>query len=69
VARVFTKVPYSGLFGLNEVLARQTAAGNLLWFRVDVAKAAEITEHRSELARWLGALMATTPITAVDWAA
>ena len=68
VARVFVKVPYGGLFSLNEVMARQLAAGNLLWFRVDVAKTKEIAEHRSELARFMGALMETTKVTRVDWA-
>ena len=58
-----------GLFSLNDALARQLAVGNLLWFRVDVAKTKDIAEHRSELARWLGALMNTTPLTGVDWTA
>lgn len=67
VARVFVKVPYGGLFALNEVMARQLAAGNLLWFRIDVAKTTEIAEHRSGLARFMGALMDTTKVTQVDW--
>jgi hypothetical protein len=69
VARVFVKVPYGGLFSLNEMLARQLATGQILWCRVDVAKAADIALHRSELARAIPALMGTTPITHVDWAA
>jgi hypothetical protein len=69
VARIWVKVPYGGLFALNETLARQLASGNLLWFRVDIAKPDQIAEHRSELARFMGALMKTTRITAVDWTA
>jgi hypothetical protein len=69
VARVWVKVPYGGLFDLNEKLARMLAAGQLLWFRVDVAKPKEIEENRSSLQRWLAALTGTTPVTAVDWSA
>jgi len=68
-ARVFVKVPYGGLFTLNEMLARQLATGQLLWFRVGVATPAEIGVHRSELARAVEALTGTTRITRVDWSA
>lgn len=68
VARAYVKVPYSGLYGLTETLTRQQAAGQILWFRVAIARPHEIAEHRSELARWLDALRATTRITKVDWA-
>jgi len=67
VARVFVKVPYGGLFSLNDMLARQLATGQILWCRVDVAKATEIAEHRSELARPLDALRGTTVLTRVAW--
>jgi hypothetical protein len=69
VARAFVKVPYSGQFDMVEKLARMQAKRQILWFRVDVAKSAEIAEHRSQLARWLEALTRTTPVTRVDWLA
>ena len=69
VARAYVKVPYSGLFDLNDKMARMMAARQIQWFRVDVAKSAEIAEHRFELARFTDALRATTPITRVDWLA
>lgn len=67
VARAYVKVPYSGLYGLTETLARQVMTRQVLWFRIDVAKPAEIAEHRSTLSRWLDALRATTGRTRVDW--
>lgn len=69
VARAYAKVPYGGQFDLAEKLARMVAQRQILWYRVDVAKPAEIAENRSTLQRWLGALMATTPRTKVDWLA
>lgn len=68
-AVAFAKVPYSGILDLNEKLARMMAKRQILWFRVDVAKPEEINEHRSQLARWLGALMETSAVTRVDWLA
>jgi len=69
VARVFAKVEYSGALDLNEKLGRMMAKRQIIWFRVDVAKAAEIAIHRSELARWRSALANSSPITRVDWLA
>lgn len=69
VTRVFAKVPYGGLFDLNEKLARMMAKGQIVWFRVDVAKPVEIAEHRSTLGRWLGALAESSSVTLVDWLA
>jgi hypothetical protein len=69
VATAFVKVPYGTLFTLTEALTRQASQGNLLWFRVDVAKPADIALHRSELARAHDALVATSRVTRVDWAA
>ena len=69
VARVYVKVPYGGLFDLNEKLARMLSERQIQWFRVDVAKSAEIAVHRSELARWLEALTSSSRITRVDWLA
>ena len=69
VARVYVKVPYGGLFDLNDKMARMLSERQILWFRVDVAKSAEIAEHRSTLSRWLGALTGTSHITRVDWLA
>jgi hypothetical protein len=69
VARAYAKVPYSGILDLNEKLARMMAKRQIVWFRVDVAKSAEIAEHRSQLARWTDALTLTSPTTRVDWLA
>lgn len=69
VARVFTKVPYGGLFDLNEKLARMLAKGQIIWFRVDIAKSTEIAENRNRLSRWLGALAESSAVTKVDWLA
>lgn len=69
VARVYVKVPYSGLFDLNDKMARMLSERQIQWFRVDVAKSQEIAEHRSQLARWLDALADSTRITRVDWLA
>ena len=69
VARVFAKVPYGGLFDLNEKLARMLSKNQIRWFRVDVATPVEISENRSKLGRWLGVLAETSSITKVDWLA
>ena len=68
-AKVFAKIPYSGLFDLSSKLARMVSERQILWFRVDVAKSAEIAEHRGELARWPDALTPTSSVTRVDWSA
>jgi hypothetical protein len=68
-ATVFVKVPYSGTYGMTEMLTRQQTKRQVMWFRVDVASAKDIAEHRSELARWPDALRASSLITRVDWAA
>ena len=69
VAIVFVKVPYGGLFDLNEKLARMLAKGQIRWFKVAVASSKEIAENRSRLSRWLGALAESSAITKVDWLA
>ena len=60
---------FGGLFDLNDKMARMLSERQILWFRVDVAKSAEIAEHRSTLSRWLDALTGTSHITRVDWLA
>jgi hypothetical protein len=69
VVRVFAKIPYGGLFDLNEKLARMLSKGQIRWFRVDVASPKEIAENRSRLSRWLGALAESSAVTKVDWLA
>lgn len=69
VAVVFVKVPYGGLFDLNEKLARMLAKSQIRWFKVAVATPKEIAENRSRLSRWLGALAESSAITKVDWLA
>jgi hypothetical protein len=65
----FMKVPYGGIFGMSEVLARMVATEQIRWYRVAVATPAEIAEHRESLERWLPALVATSARTGVDWTA
>lgn len=69
LARVFAKVPYSGIYDLNEKLARMFAKGEITWYRVDKATPDEINENRSTLGRWLGALSESSTVTRVDWLA
>ena len=69
VARVFTKIEYGGQFNLVEKLARMQSQGQIVWFRIDIAKPVEIDEHRSRLSRWLGALAESSAVTRVDWLA
>ena len=69
VARVFAKIPYGGQFDLAEKLARMQSTGQIVWYRVDIAKPVEIAENRSTLSRWLGALAESSAITRVDWLA
>jgi hypothetical protein len=69
VATCIAKIPYSGLYELNEVLARMLATNEVEWYRVDIAKPKEIEAGRADLKRWLPALEATTMITGVDWKA
>lgn len=68
--RVFAKVPYSGAYALTEVLTRALLVGEILWFRLDPAKATEITPGvRAGLMRWPEALRSTTERTHVSWTA
>jgi hypothetical protein len=66
VAEMWLKVPYSGLFGLVEVLARAITTRQVMWFRLDVPQVVP-NERRSELARWPVALHESSAITGVDW--
>lgn len=61
---LWIKVQYGGLFGLSEVLARALATGELRWYRLEVAKPADITpEVRAVLLRWTDALDRISTIT------
>ena len=66
VAVAFAKVPYGGLFDMNEKLSRLFTKRQVRWFRLDEAKPEEITEHRSTLVRWPEALAATVTRTKID---
>ena len=67
-AETYMKVPYGGLFGMSEVLSRMLTTGQILWFRIDVAKPGEITpDIRAGLERWMPALTHTSHVTGVDW--
>jgi hypothetical protein len=66
---LWVKVPYGGIFDLTEMLSRQLAKGQIHYFKVDAAKPHEIGEHRAELARARDALLASSAITRIDWAA
>lgn len=68
LVRVFTKVPYSGVYAMTETLTRAVTTGQVAWFRLDPAKAGEITPKvREGLQRWPEALRSTTPRTEVNW--
>lgn len=68
LARVFAKVPYGGAFAMTEVLTRALATGEIEWFRVEPAKASEITKHvRETLQRWPEALRSLTDRTGITW--
>ena len=68
LARVFTKVPYGGVFALTEVLSRALMTGEVLWFRIDVPPSSAITSHvRENLQRWPEALRSMTERTGVTW--
>lgn len=68
VAKTYVKVPYGGLYGMTETMVRAMTTGQVLWFRIDVARPGEITpEVRGALARWPEALTHTSDITAVEW--
>jgi hypothetical protein len=68
VATAYVKVPYSGLYGLTETLTRAMTTGQVLWFRIDVAKKGEITpDVRANLVRWMEGLMSTSETTTVEW--
>lgn len=65
---VFIKVPYGALMMTTEMLTRAMTTGQIVWFRIDVAKPSEITKDvREHLTRWTDVLARTTEITAVDW--
>lgn len=68
LVRIFTKVPYSGMYPMTETLTRALTIGDIAWFRVDVAKPTEITPRvRANLQRWPEALRSTTERTQVTW--
>lgn len=68
LARVYAKVPYGGVYAMTEALARALATGEILWFRVDVPKASEITDGiREKLQRWPEAFRSMSERTEVTW--
>lgn len=70
LVRVFTKVPYGGVFALTEQLTRAVTTGEILWFRIDPAKSAELTPGvRERLQRWPEALRESSRKSAVTWLA
>lgn len=67
-ATSWIKVPYSGLFGLVETMARAISTGQVSRFCIDVAQPGEITETiRDGLVRWTDALHFSTDRTGVRW--
>ena len=71
VATKYVKVPIypvtEGLHALTDQLASKVLDGELLWFRIDLAKPAEIAAHREELSRWHSAMTETSATTKVSW--
>jgi hypothetical protein len=61
-------VPYSGVYGLVESLARALTTNQIESFSLRVARPKEITpDVRASLTRWPEALSHTTEVTAVDF--
>lgn len=68
LARVFTKVPYGGVYALSEALTRAMMTGEIEWFRIEPARGADLTDHvRKNLQRWPEALRSMTDRTGVTW--
>jgi len=67
VAEAWIKAPYGTVFSLTDTLTRQLSQGKVLWYRLAVATAKQISLHRGELARAADALRATTRVTKVAW--
>lgn len=68
LAKVYTKVPYSGTYALSETLTRALTTGEIAWFRLEPAKPNEITPRiRGSLQRWPEALRSTSERTQVTW--
>jgi hypothetical protein len=67
LARAWIKAPYSTMYVLTELLTRQLTHAVILWYRLRVATPKEIAEHRTELARPMDALRASSDVTKVDW--
>lgn len=62
------KVPYSGLYGLNETLTRAMSTGQVEKIVLRWARPGEITPQvRAGLMRWPDALRYTSEVTSVDW--
>lgn len=66
VATAFAKVEYSGMYDLNEKLARMLSQRQIRWFRVDAASPEEIEQERSTLKRWHVALAETAGLTRIN---
>ena len=62
----YVKVPYSGLFSMNETLARAVSTRQVMWFRLDVPEFIH-PNSREALARWPAAFAVSSEITGVDW--
>ena len=67
VAVCFAKVPYSGTYAMTETLTRALTKNEVLWFRVEPAKPAEIETVRPSLKRWPEALRDTSERSKVTW--
>lgn len=70
VAWTYAKVPYGGMYACTEVLTRAMLTGEILWFRIEPAKASAITKRiREALQRWPEALRSMSDRTKVTWLA
>jgi hypothetical protein len=67
VATLYIKVPNGGgSYEMSDAFTRLLAKNEVLWFRVEQAKAAEIAANRSRFSRWLEALRASTSLTEIN---
>jgi hypothetical protein len=70
LAWVYAKIPYGGVYNCTEQLTRAMMTGEILWFRIEPAKASAITPHvRAALVRWPEALRSMSERTQVTWLA
>ena len=67
VASVVVKVPYSGIYGLSETLARAISTEEIMWYRIERVPPKDISRVRSTLGRGPEGLTRSSGETGVTW--